>query len=332
MTGSSLSDLTAAIAETGHIAAADVLALRRVIYGDVAISPAEADALIALDEEVPARCPEWDDLFCEALTDYVVRQQEPADYIDEAKADWLMSRLTADGRIKTDSELELLVHMLEAATTAPARLTAFALSQVKAAVVGGDGPLLRAGRLEQGRVSAGEVALLRRILYAAGGDGNVAITRAEAEALFDINDACRDADNDPAWTDLFAKAVAASVMTVSGFVPVSREDEARREAWLAQAGPGPLGALGGFMGRMFSSAPDLKGWRDDGLGDWRALNARTEALESAAESVSEDEARWLADRIGRDGRFDDAEKAVIQFLKRESRDIHPALKPLLDAA
>ena len=36
---------------------------------------------------------------------------------------------------------------------------------------------------------------MRRMLYAFGGDGNIAITRQEAEVLFDINDAT-DADEE----------------------------------------------------------------------------------------------------------------------------------------
>src|SRR4029453_12287384 len=97
----------------------------------------------------------WDDFFVEALTDYVVHQQAPADYIDKAKADWLIARLSRDGRVNTDSELEALVRILERAPSAPARLTAFALDQVKRAVIDGEGALLRAGRCEKGRVSAG---------------------------------------------------------------------------------------------------------------------------------------------------------------------------------
>ena len=327
-----LADLTARLTRAGRITPEDTLAARRIVYAaDAVVSPDEAEALIALDEAAAERCSEWGDFFVEALVDYVVHQQNPRDYIDTAKADWLMASLSRDGRIKTDSELEALVRILELATSAPAHLATFALEQVKRAVVEGEGPLLRGGACEKGRISAGEVALLRRLLYAAGSDANTAITRAEAEVLFDINDACRGADNDPSWTDLFAKALAASVMSVSGFQPASREDEARREAWLAQAEPSGLAGIAGFMGRMFSSTPG-RSLTSDGLDDWRDLNARTDAAEDAAQVISDDEARWLAERIGRDGVFDAAEHAVISFLKRESPNIHPALKPLLDAA
>ena len=53
--------------------------------------------------------------------------------------------------------------------------------------------------------------------------------------------------------------------------------------------------------------------------------------ERAAEGVSHEEARWLVERIGRDGMFDPAEQALIRFLKVESPQIHPVLRPLMDA-
>lgn len=319
MADTDLTALTGRLAAAGAVTPQDVIALRQAIYPDMAISIEEADALVALDRALDQRCREWNDLFVEALTDYVVHQQDPADYIDEAKADWLIARLTAARG--AGAGLEALVHMLEMATSAPPRLALFALDQVKAAV------------LADGRVGADEVALLRRLLYAAAGDGNVAITRAEAETLFDINDACRGADNDSGWTDLFAKALAASVMTVSGFQPVARDDEARAEAWLAHVDPSGMCGIAGFINRMFTAPrPDAHALWGDGLDSWRAHNAQVEAGEAAAETITDEEARWLADRIGRDGAYDQAEHALIRFLKTESPSIHPALQPLLDAA
>lgn len=333
---SNLIDAAARVKQTGRITADDALALRRMIFGDMAVTPSEAEALIDLDETAAERSPEWTALFLEALTLAIVHQQAPAGYVDEAQADWLMATLKRDGRIKTDSELELLVRILEAATTAPSRLVAFALAQVKMAVVEGQGPLLRGGACEPGRITAGEVDLLRRILYAAAGDDDLAITRQEAELLFDINDACRGSANDPAWTDLFAKAIAASVMTVSGYQPPDRETAARREAWMTEDS-----SVGGFVGRMFASATsgdiDIRSALNsilrpsDGLDDWRAKNAADAAISRAAEVVSADEAAWLAARIGRDGVYDAAERAVIDFLRQESPSIDPALRPLLDA-
>ena len=50
------------------------------------------------------------------------------------------------------------------------------------------------------------------------------------------------------------------------------------------------------------------------------------------EIVTEAEAGWLAERIMRDGRISETEKALLAFIKQESPKIHPALLPLLDDA
>ena len=71
-------------------------------------------------------------------------------------------------------------------------------------------------RPSAGTIREPEVELVRRILYAFGGDGSVAVTRAEAEVLFDINDAIADPTANPAWADLFVKAITNVVMAASG--------------------------------------------------------------------------------------------------------------------
>ena len=48
-----------------------------------------------------------------------------------------------------------------------------------------------------------------------------------------------------------------------------------------------------------------------------------------SEEVTAVEAGWLADRIGRDGRVSEAERALLGFIKTNSPKIDPALIPLL---
>ena len=318
-----MNELIGRLRASGAITAEDVLALRRAVFGDDQLSRAEAEALFDLDDAAHSRPPEWRDVFVEALTHIIVRQQHPAGYVDAAQAEWLMALVTRDGRVRTDSELELLVHILEAAESTPRNLVTFTLGRIKDAVLDGDGPLFNYGAAEPGRITAGEVVLLRRVLYAAAGDSALAITRAEAEILFDINDICRGGDNHPSWTELFSRAIAASVMTVSGYAPLAREEAARRDAWLQ---PSRLG-VGGFLARMFDLQAAAGPWRAEA--DWSRRQTAVEAMNRAAEAISADEASWLASRIGRDGEFDAAERSVIDFLRRESPAIDPALRPLL---
>ena len=53
---------------------------------------------------------------------------------------------------------------------------------------------------------------------------------------------------------------------------------------------------------------------------------------AAAEIVNQEEADWLAERIGRDGELHENEKALLRFLHEESPSIHPALTPLIEKA
>ncbi len=321
MASRNLAALATDLKRAGRITGADVAALRGAVFGDMTATRAEAEALVELDEAVAERAPDWAMFYVEALTDLAVRQQQPAGYVTDADAAWLIDMLSRDGRVRGDSELEALVRILEVATVVPASLGAYAMHQVKLAV------------LADGRIGADEVTLLRRILYSTAGEGNIAITRAEAEVLFDINDSVRGRENDPSWPDLFAKALTACVMTVSGYRALGREEAAHRDAWLEK--PLERKGIGAFVSQMFegrkhfSSVQSIKDAMKPGdpVGD--DVNA-DEAARKEAEAVSAEEANWLVARIRRDGVFDDGESKVIAFIKQESPDIHPVLKPLLD--
>lgn len=327
-----VSETVARVKSTGKVTAVDILAARRAVYGnDGAIDPHEIEGLFAVDEAAREADPAWSMLLVEAGTDYIVHQQQPSGYVDEANADWLIARIGKDGVVKTATELELLVKVLEAAQSSPERLVKFALRQVQSAVVDGTGPLANGGELHPGRVGRAEVDLIRRILYAFGGEGGIAITRSEAEVLFDINDRTVEADNDPAWTDLFVKAVANCIMAASGYVVPPRDVALRREEWLDTAN----GGVGDFFARMVSGG--LRGVIDayvapDGEHALAVRNHRKSQAIAAAEIVNEDEADWLAHRIGRDGHLHANEKALLRFIHDEAPEVHPALAPLIEQA
>ena len=318
-----------AIATDGHITDADVLALRRAMYGnDHVIDQAEADALFALNDAADGTCAAWPDFFVEAITDYCVHQTRPEGYVTDDMANWLISKVSASGRVKTATELETVIKVMEAAREVPQALEAFAIRQVHEAVLYGDGTTRSQEQLQPGQIGVGEVELLRRILYAAGGDNGLAISRAEAELLFDINDAVSDKAQHPAWADLFVKANVNYLMATRLHHPVSREQALRRDDWLNDREV----SIGDFFGRALSGG--LRGildiYRQDAEAEVAARNLQRSMAIGAAEQVDETEAGWLADRINRDGELHDAEKALLMFIKQESPDIHPALKPLLN--
>jgi len=337
--GSLLANILEEIRANGAITADHVRRVRGVIYPDMHVDKSEAEHLFALDEAATTRDPAWLALFSEAICDLLVRQTRPAGYVDEAKAEWLKARFAQDGEVKTETELETLVHVLENAERVPLSLAVFTLDQVRRAVVDGSGPLARGGTLQRGCVNEAEAELVRRVLYAYGGKGAASITRAEAEVLFDINDASEGADNHPAWTDLFVKALANFLMAASGYEAPSRETALRRQEWVESETPGVAGmlsqafavagraAVGGGL-REIIAAYRTPGYRE-------MAEARNEAFEAAAaeaEAVTAPEAEWLAQRLQRDGEIGQAERALLRFLREESPDLHPSLKPILDAA
>jgi hypothetical protein len=324
MTVPALSALISELQGRDTLTAEDALAVRRVIFGgEVEVTPEEAQALVAINEAADQKSVEWRQMFVEALADFLVRQQAPSGYVDEANADWLIAAVSNDGRVRRESELEAVVHILETATSAPPQLALFALEQVKATV------------LETGRaLEHADVELLRRVVFAAAGAGSLAVTRAEAEILFDINDAVRGLDNDPAWTDFYAKAIGNAVMAASGYLPPSREEALRQEAWLEGRGS-TVRFLSRMAGSLFlQPSKVLESYRaPDALeAAYAEQNATDDAERSMSEPVTAEEAAWIVERVGRDGEFDENERALIRFLSSESPKLHPALQPLIDRA
>jgi hypothetical protein len=101
-----------------------------------------------------------------------------------------------------------------AARVAP-ETAAAALAQVLSGVITGEGPTTR-GRIHFSRTLDHEDAVqCERILLAAGRDG-AAVSRAEAEMLFDIDAVATERTDDGRFDDLFAKAVAHYVLAAAG--------------------------------------------------------------------------------------------------------------------
>lgn len=249
----------------------EIITLRRWFYGDGIIHAEDALALFKANAVLDGRCPEFNRLFVEALTDYVVYQLMPTGRITAEKAAWLMAEMGGpDAFVETASELELLVNVMEEAHEIPNSLAAFALAQVKHAAITGEGPAAR-GRVHFSRtVDAADVELLGRILSHNGG----AISRAEAEILFDIADACTGPANDEAWSQLFVRAIANHLL--GSAAPLERA-----------AGPAPAATA------VFG--PE---------GDWSSLVTQ---IDPAGAS-------WLQSRIHRDGRVSKAERALLAFV------------------
>jgi hypothetical protein len=305
-------ELVAQAVADGAISAEDILSLRRSGWADGAIDPEEAEALFVANDTLAEHSAEWCDFFVEALSEFVVNTVEPQGYVDQEMAEELVARIDADGRVESLAELELLVRVLEQSLSVPQSLKDYALQQIEAAVLHGDGPL-RQGELTADGINAAECALLRRMLFAAGGDRPACISQAEAELLFRLKAATLDSENAPEWRQLFVQGVANYLLGFGGHEPLSHERAVELEMFMNTQGAG----IGSFLGRMVNSAPDL----DGAFGSLLGLSGSTTSYAdeaAAAADFTPAEQDWLQARLAADAQLDDLEKALIGFLDAET--------------
>lgn len=297
----SFSDFTAALKSGHRVTPDDVLAVRRAIWPDGRVSDTEARFVFDLNRSIVAPSAEWRDFFLDALTDYVVNQKAPRGYVDEANADWLIREVDQDGAKVTRLEIELVVKVVERALNCPPQLRTWALAELEEAVVRGSTS-----------VDAGECALLRRLVFAPGGEGALVVGKDEAEALWRIKDACRDSDNAPEWKILFVQAVGNHLMAWSDYKPLARDEAARLEAFVNDDRSSVLG----FFGRMRGSNPLAEAarlFKDAPRIDYDAALA-------AAEAITPEEQDWLDRHVEADGARDPYEEALLAFVAAEKNN------------
>jgi hypothetical protein len=302
-------ELARQAAADGAITPEEVLALRRSAWPDGRIDETEAEAILAINEVVSVKSPEWIDFLVEAVGEYVLNGTEPRGYVANETADWLIAKLDHDGHLDSAAELELLVRVFEKALGTSDRLKQYALAQIERAVLTGEGPTRHGGSLDAGSITEAECKLLRRVIFASGGDRPSAVSQREAEMLFRIKDASLGADNAPEWQRLFVQGVGNYLQGWQGAKGLTRERAAELEAFMNQ----PSGGLSGFFSRMGRvGAGDLHAAARDLLGNAPARSIAAEAGADAA--VTESEQQWLDAHIGSDGQIDPLEQALLAFL------------------
>ncbi|ESQ75191.1 hypothetical protein [Asticcacaulis sp. AC402] len=311
----SLAALAAELTQGAEITAEDVLALRRLVWHDGGVNSEEADTLMALNAACPLRAIEWVDYFVEVMCDYVVHQQQPAGYVDEAKAQWLMQAIDRDGKVDSLAELELLVKVLETANAVPQTLKTYALKQIEAAILTGEGPTRKTGLvvgnglLDKGAIYDTEVELLRRVIYAQVGDGTYVVSRDEAELLFRLKDANLNAGHSAQWPDLFVKAIANHMMAHAAYQPLTREEQQNLDAYAADTSVSVLRFASRVFGRRAPDARLSKTVLDNSVSDDAAVIADS--------VVTQGERSWLDARIDADGAQDVLETQLMNFIRRE---------------
>lgn len=294
-----LDDVTSMIAATRALGPDETLALRRAVWPDGNITVQEASILFELNRMSNAPSHEWVDFFVEAITAYLVEQAEPRGYVSAENALWLMQAVDHDGRVDTLAELELLVKVIERAENVPDAMKTYVLNQIRHAVLHGNGPTRCGNGLQPGSIGTGEVRLLRRVLYAAGGDAPAHVSQAEAALLFEIKDATLNGQNSPEWQTLFVQALSLHLMADQRFRALSHQDAARLHAFMNDTSS----RLGSFLGRMASSLP--------GGAPAPVAPVASVAPEAGLSSREQD---WLQSMVDGDGDLDPFERALLKAL------------------
>lgn len=120
---SNLSNLKQSILADGIIDEQEVKQLREVLYEDGVIDKDEAEFLFELNDAVSGmdNHESWSLLFIEAITSFVLDDDISPGKVDEAEADWLISKINADGKID-DLEMRLLKNIIVKAKSVPKSL------------------------------------------------------------------------------------------------------------------------------------------------------------------------------------------------------------------
>lgn len=123
-----LSSLKDAILEDGIIDADEVKMIKTVIYGGgsgdgAGVSRTEADFLFALNDAVSGKnnAPAWKKLFVEAITKFVLEDEQSPGVVDDAEAKYLMAKIQGDGKVDA-VEKALLANIRKKAKSVSSKL------------------------------------------------------------------------------------------------------------------------------------------------------------------------------------------------------------------
>jgi hypothetical protein len=199
--------LEAQILGDGRIDGEDVLRLRRAIYQNGEISREEAHFLLHLNRQARDKLAAWEEFFVEALTDFFYWRNGSDSTLTPDAEQMLLDAIGKEGPVHDATELHLLLNLMFRTNGASERFRRFVLDAVRHSVLHSEQPLFGHGRRRPGVIDRADVEVIRRLVYGMGGQNGFAISRIEAEFLFELNDATAGRANDPGWRDLFVKAV-----------------------------------------------------------------------------------------------------------------------------
>jgi hypothetical protein len=312
-----LTELLARLMQAGTVTNGDVMMLRDAVWTDESIPEPVVDALFTLNDTLSSHSTVWTDFFIEAIEYYLVDQCVPQGFVDETCSDWLQARVDKNGRVASLTELELLVAIIERAEYAPEDLRQYAIAQIENVIVTGEGPTRTDGVIRPNTVDAVEVELLRRLIFAGGGEGAVIVDTQEADLLFRIKDATLHGDNASSWLRLFVQGVGNHLMAHSDYRPLSRDEALELEQFMDDNVP----SVARFFKRMVPNDKIGHGTLAEMFKTLFPKNEDRFAKRLALDNshlITAEEAGWLKTHIAADEETDAYEKALLTFIFDEA--------------
>ena len=121
---SNLKELKKSILADGVIDEHEVKQLREVLYADGKIDKEEAEFIFELNDAVSGKNnhPSWDSLFVDAITSFLLEDEDSPGVVDDDEAKWLLDKILGDGKLD-DIEVALLNNLRLKSKALPEILT-----------------------------------------------------------------------------------------------------------------------------------------------------------------------------------------------------------------
>lgn len=190
------------IAGKSWLTADDILLLRKHMFPQGLVSPADAAQLVALHRLGGEKCGEWRDWFVEMMTAFIVVHSWPQYSLDDLNAEWLIAMFSRNGMVETEAELEVILHAMEMACAVPDILSAFALDQMRVALATNTGAYAQQRGAKRTGIAACDIEYIYRILRGSLSEGKMVLSAREVAVLDRIDALVRNDVNHPAWDDL----------------------------------------------------------------------------------------------------------------------------------
>lgn len=299
----------------------DAAALRRAIYSKDKAVRADLAHLLALGASAGEN-RDYLTLIADVGRDALDLDVEPRGYVSEADAQWLIGAIGEGGSLSSRAEFETLKAVIGHAVSVPPSLAAFAVGEVKHAILG--------GRRGPAGVTSADVEALRVFCFAPNAGAAMHVDRTTAETLFDIAHATANADNAPEFADFFAKAVGNYLLGAVFLDPASRDEEMAHARELDRPAPSFGQFLSRLAGGLFAANAGDALRSVDGLtrNIVRDKNDETDDRLDANADVDAGEAQWILAHLSREGQLSAAERRLLAFLRDEAASAPPEITTL----